>query len=442
MSARCILRAVWARRVSGWLLPVLLFTAGRAHAQFAYITNSQTLSITITGYTGADANVTIPAMIDGYPVTAIGDSAFKHSSVAAIALPNSVSTLGDQAFFYCYSLTSMTIPNSVTRIGDGAFGGCSGLTNVTIGEGVTSIGFRAFDACSSLTNITVEAANPTYAGTGGVLLNRALTELVQFPAGLSGGYVIPNSVTSIGASAFADCSSLRNVTIPNSVTSIADVAFGSCSGLTNVTIGNSVSSLGVGAFYGCSSLTSLAIPNSVSTIGSSAFARCSGLTSMTIPNSVTTIGAGAFAYCSRLTSMTIPNSVTTIGSSAFAECSRLKRVYFVGNAPGPGDALLGGTATVYYLPGSTGWAATFRGLRTKLWNPRVQTADGQFGFREGKFGFNLSGTPDIPVRVEASGDLGGAWTALFTGTLTNRPVYFSYPQAAQFPNRFYRVTGP
>jgi hypothetical protein len=72
----------------------------------------------------------------------------------------------------------------------------------------------------------------------------------------------------------------------------------------------------------------------------------------------------------------------------------------------------------------------------------VQTADGLFGFREGRFGFNITGSVDVPVQVEASSGLGGAWAALFTGTLTNGVAYFSDPEAAQFPNRFYRVTGP
>ena len=145
MSARCILRALWARRVSGWLLAALLVAAGRAHAQFAYITNSQTLSITVTGHTGADANVTIPANIDGFPVTAIGDSAFKYSSVAAIALPNSVTRIGDSAFDFFFNLRSVTLGNSVSTIGDQAFFYCYSLTSMTIPNSVTTIGSSAVE---------------------------------------------------------------------------------------------------------------------------------------------------------------------------------------------------------------------------------------------------------------------------------------------------------
>ena len=157
---------------------------------------------------------------------------------------------------------------------------------------VTSIGSSAFRDCSGLTSVN-----------------------------------IPNSVTSIGDYAFSGCSRLTSVTIPNSVTSIGDNAFAVCSGLTSVTIPNSVTSIGDDAFRACSGLTSVTIPNSVTSIGNYAFAYCSGLTSVTIPNSVTSIGDNAFAVCSGLTSVTIPNSVTSIGFSAFKDCSGLTSVH-------------------------------------------------------------------------------------------------------------------
>jgi len=131
---------------------------------------------------------------------------------------------------------------------------------------------------------------------------------------------IPNSVTSIGKSAFFYCSALTSVTIGNSVTSIGESAFFYCRGLTSVTIPNSVTSIGERAFDYCDALTSVTIPNSVTSIGGSAFYRCSALTSVTIGNSVTSIGGYAFSRCSALTSVTIPNSVTSIGEGAFDGC--------------------------------------------------------------------------------------------------------------------------
>ena len=110
---------------------------------------------------------------------------------------------------------------------------------------------------------------------------------------------------------------LKSIELPNSVTSIGNSAFSGCSGLTSVTIPDSVTSIETGAFQGCSGLTSITIPNSVTTIGNYAFGGCSSLTSVTIGNSVTSIGGYSFQGCSGLTSVTVPNSVTSIGSNAF-----------------------------------------------------------------------------------------------------------------------------
>ena len=131
--------------------------------------------------------------------------------------------------------------------------------------------------------------------------------------------IIGDGVTTIGKAAFRDCSNLISVTIPNSVKTIGGSAFEGCR-LTSVTIPNSVTEIGVRAFAECFALTSVTIPNSVTKIGGAAFIMCGALTSVTIPNSVTEIGDDTFYWCKHLTSISIPNSVTKIGTSAFDDC--------------------------------------------------------------------------------------------------------------------------
>ena len=138
--------------------------------------------------------------------------------------------------------------------------------------------------------------------------------------------VIEDGVTSIGAYAFYDCSSLTSITIPDNVTSIGNSVFDGCDSLTSITIPNSVTSIGNFAFNNCSSLTSITIPDSVTSIGNSAFCNCSSLTSIKIPDDVTSIENYTFWGCSNLTSITIPDGVTSIGESAFYNCSSLQTI--------------------------------------------------------------------------------------------------------------------
>ena len=277
-------------------------------------------------------------------VTSIGDEAFNNcSDLTSVTIPESVTSIGNLAFYYCTGLTSVTIPESVTSIGVQAFWGCSGLTSVTIPESVTSIGKGAFLRCSGLTSVNipnsitsiVNGAFEYCSGLTSVTIPESVTSIGSYAfRGCSGltSVTIPESVTSIGYEAFYGCSGLTSVTIPESVTSIGYEAFYGCSGLTSVTIPESVTSIDYEAFYGCSGLTSVTIPESVTSIGEGAFWVCSGLTSVTIPESVTSIGDYAFSRCSGLTSVTIPESVTSIGNGAFADCYGLTEIHWTPNA--------------------------------------------------------------------------------------------------------------
>ncbi|MDR0913970.1 MAG: leucine-rich repeat protein [Oscillospiraceae bacterium] len=223
---------------------------------YEYEVNFDGVSATITGYTGTGGDVVIPATLDGYAVTRIGDYAFYYcSSLTSITIPVGVTNIGTWAFGNCASLTSITIPTGVTTIGGSAFASCSSLTSIAIPYSVTSIGANSFDS-TSLTNINVDKNNSAYSDIDGVLFNKRQTEIIRYPKGKTDlEYIIPNSVTSIGDYAFSDCTALTSVTIPNSVTKIGFCAFYYCDSLTSVTIGNSVTSIGEAAFASCYGLT-------------------------------------------------------------------------------------------------------------------------------------------------------------------------------------------
>jgi hypothetical protein len=378
-----------------------------SNAQFTYVTNNGTIAI--TGYTGDGGAVTVPETIDGFPVTSIERLAFSGTAVTSVILPNTVTNIGPDAFFLCTSMTSIVLPEGLKTIQRSAFYSCFSLESITIPPSVTNIEDLAFWFCYGLTTV-----------------------------------YIPGSVKTLNG-AFHTCTNLSSVIISNGVTSIGPSEFAYCFALTNVSLPESLTYITAYALSHCPSLTSLTIPAAVTNIGHDAFARCSSLSSISIPGKIRTIEDYVLSDCTNLSSVTISASVTNIGQAAFSGCSNLSNVYFKGNAPKTSvDVFLNcDNATIYYLPGTTGWGPTFAGHPTVLWNPKAQTTDGSFGVRTNRFGFNITGSSDLVIVVEACTNLANQiWMPVATNVLTGGSSYFSDPGWTNSRGRFYRFRSP
>lgn len=265
------------------------------------------------------------------------------SIVGTLVIPNSVTTIGEYAFYGCSGFASVVFGNSVTTIGKSAFYGCSNITSVVIPDSVVSFGSDVFIGCTSLTSAVIGNSVTYLGGTFSGCTN--LSEVI-----------IGNSVAAFGNSVFYNCTSLTSITIPNSIMSMGNNVFYGCTGLTSITIPNSVMSLGYNVFDGCSNLSSVVLGNSLVSVGEYLFQNCTSLSSINIPASVASIGNNIFSGCVALEQITvadgnsvfdsrdncnaiiktasnkllvgckntiIPNSVITIGESAFSGCTSL-----------------------------------------------------------------------------------------------------------------------
>ena len=349
---------------------IVTLTAPKYYNNFiTQLTNSFGDSIAeITHMSGPTYSITLKKGYSEIPESAFWNGEYGEEIVwlKSITIGNGITSIGEDAFVYCYSLESVTIiGNGNTSIEKCAFSNCEALKSVIIGDGVSSIGDLAFYRCEALESATIgdgvisigEYAFYRCEALESITIPDSVTSIGEgaFFGCAFESITIPDSVTSIGDYAFENCEALESITIPNSVTSIGKYAFESCYALKSVIIGDSVTSIGEGAFSDCIVLENITIPNSVTSIGKGAFFGCealstfygkyasqdnrclikdgvllafaqAGITTYSIPNNVIKIGDYAFYSCNTLESITIPDSVTSIGDATFCHCDALASV--------------------------------------------------------------------------------------------------------------------
>ena len=249
----------------------------------------------------------IPRSLEAYSVpesvTEIADAAFSGCwQLRTVTIPEGVTGIGDDAFSNCSELVELTLPDSLRSIGANAFNFCDHLRQLSIPRSVTSISPDAFVNCRNLRGLSVSPGNPAYSSDeSGVLFNRDKTVLIQMLSGFYGDYSVPESVVTIGESAFANCGGLQAVSIPDGVRSIGSGAFQWCSALREVRLPDGIAALEELVFADCSSLESVTIPAGVKLIGEYAFFGCTELRSATVLADEISFGMAVFEGCPELT---------------------------------------------------------------------------------------------------------------------------------------------
>jgi len=339
---------------------------------------------TITGFSSdwdGTTAIAIPSYIGVNKVVAIAANAFRDkTTLASVAIPNTVTTIGEGAFYGCSALTSVNlgtslksvssycfqscaklasivIPNSVVSIGTQAFAWCTALSSVTLGSGLTTIERCAFyDSplltsmtipasvtsldpefiyfCSGFASLTVNAANTVYASDNGILYNKAKTKLVKCPVAKAGTVSVLAGTTEVAEKAFSDCGSLTGISLPSSLTTIGNYAFDDCVGLTSLNLPSNLASIAAYAFRGCTGLTGIALPASLLTFKEGVFQDCSSFATITVAaaNTAFSVDSGVLFNKDKTslvlyprgragTSYSIPGTVKVIEATAFEQAN-------------------------------------------------------------------------------------------------------------------------
>lgn len=289
----------------------------------------------------------IPDTIDGVAVTSIAAKAFQNrNKIVSITIPDTVTKIGEYAFYGCNALKSIKLPPLITEIPRSTFRNCHNLSEIDIPSTVTYIGSYAFADCRSLPKAYIpkemtKIEEATYYGCS------SISEIS-----------LSEKITSIGSGAFAGCG-LVDLIVPESVTTIEDAAFGDNRKLIHVQLPSTLKHIGVQAFYQCYELTTVDIPKSLISIGDMAFYSCRSLPTLTIPKNVIEIGDMVFVNCKKLKTLIVPDTLNNVGESNLNGCIELENIIVMCSDPLNVD--LADNAKVLDLE-----------LKSKNYNPHLQ----------------------------------------------------------------------
>ena len=364
------------RKIYLIIAAALLLMAQGAWAQDAtlidgvyYVLNNEEKTAEVVQPSGFryQGDIVVPDTVkqDGtaYAVTSLGEGAFMQSKLTSMQLPKqTLRVIGPYAFLESWGLTTVDIPETVTTIGTAAFAAYD-LTHMHIPASVTEMGRGAVGECPALESVTVAEGNTQFGVFDGVLMDKAQTRLICYPAKLAGKtYTVPTTVTSIDGRAFESQAYLTSVTIPASVTELTYRMFYGASSLAEINIDPAnpaycsadgvvytadkdtlliypagkttkcctpdfpVETIGPSAFTHATHLQTVAIPEGATTICDAAFYSCTSLQKVSFPESITKIGTGAFALCEKLESVVLPPNITEVASTLLYKCTSLRSV--------------------------------------------------------------------------------------------------------------------
>ena len=470
---------------------------------FYCATNSDE-TLAITGYLGAGGDESVPDSINSIPVTRIADAALANCvGLTSLSIPASVTNIGTSAFSGCTGLTSFWvhwdnpnfssggggvlfdkagatllqypasrpdsgygIPDSVTTVADQAFAGATNLFHVWIGNSVAVIPTDAFAGCVNLQDFGVDGGNATFSSSEGVLFDKAGATLLRYPDGRpDGAYTLPDGVSTVSIEAFAGCTNLTSVTLSSGVSFLADGAFAGCTGLTDIYFQGAAPALGTDVFAGVDARihylqgnpgwgaglfgglqTLVWYPQFAWTLNGDGTVTITGYNGSggvaSIPDAieghpVTGIGNSAFAHGGSLTDLLVPASVTTVADSAFYSCWNLRRIVFAGAAPAFGTSVFdfdNVTVCYPYAFALNGWDSLPGGFpATAFWSaPYAYSVDSGSGNATILRYLGAGGSETIPAALDGApvvclgGDAFNGCTALTNAVIPEGVVTIDY----------------